>query len=327
VLHLFLFDLVFVIAIVVVLATPTKAETAGKPSAQGSLKPASDMQAIRGFAIDRTEVTIAQFKAFADATGAVTAAEKAGGGSTYEAGWEQRRGWTWRTPFGLPALANEPAVHINFHEARQFCEWAGKRLPTDAEWLGVWAGEPFLPESSRSRYRWATPPAAIATAMALSVSPNAPRLSPILPRKIPPPRLLEAAYTERRSAPTGGFVNGTTYPYPTGASPQGANCLGDCGAVKTVLAQPTLVTSRGRGHAVGGSTAAGVNGLFEMGANVWEWVETNPSTAQSAGQGSEKPTRGGSWWYGQSQMQASHLQTKPADTSVVFIGFRCAKTL
>jgi formylglycine-generating enzyme len=270
--HLFLVDLVIVIAIVVVLVTPTKGETAGKTSAQASLKPASDMQAIRGFAIDRTEVSVAQFKAFADATGAVTAAEKAGGGSTFEAGWEQRRGWTWRTPFGLPALANEPAVHINFHEARKFCEWAGKRLPTDAEWL-------------------------------------------------------EAAYTERRTAPSGGFVNGTTYPYPTGASPQGANCLGDCGPAKTVLAQPTLVTSRGRGHAVVGSTAAGVNGLFEMGANVWEWVETNPSTAQSAGQGSEKPTRGGSWWYGQSQMQASHLQTKPADTSVVFIGFRCAKTL
>ena len=92
-----------------------------------------DMQPIRGFAIDRKEVSIAQFARFAQATGTVTAAEKAGGGSTYEGGWVQRKGWTWRTPFGLQASDNEPAVHITFAEARAYCQWAGQRLPTDAE--------------------------------------------------------------------------------------------------------------------------------------------------------------------------------------------------
>lgn len=220
---------------------------------------ATPMQTIGRFEIDRTEVSIGQFQQFADATRTVTGAERAGGGSTYEAGWEQRRGWTWRAPFGKPGAANEPAVHVNYAEAEAFCRWAGKRLPTDAEWG-------------------------------------------------------QAAYTERRNHPPAGLEAGRTYAYPTGDSPQGANCLGDCGSVPTVA---NAVTSRGRGHALVGTTKAGVNGLYDMGANVWEWVDSGP--------GSDKRTRGGSWWYGASSMQDSHNQSKPADTAVVYIGFRCAR--
>ena len=102
---------------------------------QGALAQAAEMQTIRGFAIDRTEVSIEQFANYVQATGTVTAAERAGGGSTYEAGWEQRKGWTWRTPFGMTASGKEPAVHINFQEARAYCQWAGKRLPSDSEWM------------------------------------------------------------------------------------------------------------------------------------------------------------------------------------------------
>ena len=78
-------------------------------------------------------------------------------------------------------------------------------------------------------------------------------------------------------------------------------------------------TSRGWGHAPTGTTRAGVNGLWDMGANAWEWTD--------GGNDSARPTRGGSWWYGAAQMHSSHLQTNPADTAVVYIGFRCAKNL
>lgn len=224
-----------------------------------------DMQPIRGFSIDKTEVSIEQFARYAQATGVVTAAEKAGGGGTYEGGWVQRKGWHWRTPFGLPANGKEPAVHINFNEAKAFCQWAGKRLPTDTEWM-------------------------------------------------------EAAYTERRVQPAAGFITGQVYPYPTGSSPQGANCLGDCGNATPppAYANPAI-TSRGRGHALTGTTRAGVNGLYEMAANAWEWTDGGSDAA--------RPTRGGSWWYGAVQMHRDHLQSKPADTSVVYIGFRCARSL
>ena len=220
---------------------------------------ATDMQRISHFEIDRTEVTVAQFQRFAEATRTVTVAERSGG-KIYETGWEQRPGWSWRAPFGKAAAPNEPAVHVKYAEAEAFCQWAGKRLPTDAEWG-------------------------------------------------------EAAYTERRAAPTDGFVTGKTYPFPTGDTPTGANCLGDCGTVKTVS---HAVTSRGRGHAEAATTKRGVNGLFDMGGNAWEWV--------NSGNAVEKRTRGGSWWYGPAQMQDKHVEMKPADMFAVYIGFRCART-
>ena len=220
---------------------------------------AQDMQRLPRFDIDRTEVTIGQFRAYVRATGTVTAAERAGGGQTYEGGWEQRRGWTWAAPYGSPGADDEPAVHITHGEAQAYCRWAGKRLPTDAEWG-------------------------------------------------------EAAYLEQRANPPAPFVRGQRYPYPSGNSPQGANCLGDCGPVKAV---PHAQTSRGQGHARVGTTVAGVNGLHDMGGNVWEWVDSGP--------GREQRTRGGSWWYGSGPMRDDHRQSKPADTAVVYIGFRCVR--
>lgn len=219
-----------------------------------------EMQQIKSFAIDRTEVSIGQFAAFVAATGFQTRAEKEGGGLVYESGWSKKSGWTWRKPYGLPADEGEPAVHVNFDEARAYCRWAGKRLPTEQEWI-------------------------------------------------------EAAYTEHRETPPEGFQRGKTYPYPTGDGPKGANCLHDCGPAPAI--DYSSVLDRGRGHARVGTTRAGVNGLFDMGANVWEWVDI--ANRESKG------TRGGSWWYGARQMQADYDATKPRGMSVVYIGFRCVK--
>lgn len=70
------------------------------PSALG----ASDRIAIGDFAIDRNEVTIGDFAAFAEATKLKTAAEQEGGGREWGSGWERRPGWTFRTPYGEPPL-------------------------------------------------------------------------------------------------------------------------------------------------------------------------------------------------------------------------------
>ena len=110
-------------------------------------------------------------------------------------------------------------------------------------------------------------------------------------------------------------MTGLTYSYPTGDSPEGANCLRDCGSTPAIDYSARL--TRGIGHALAGTTKAGVNGLFDMGANVWEWTENNSSD--------EKSTRGGSWWYGSFLMKADNRITKPRDMAAVYIGFRCAK--
>lgn len=237
--------------ILLLLLAPALAQSAGP----------ADMQTISGFAIHRSEVSIGQFRRYVDATGAVTRAEREGGGSVYENGWTQKPGWTWRAPFGKPGGEREPAVHITYAEAEAYCRWAGKRLPSDREWV-------------------------------------------------------EAAYTERRASPPAPFVTGRTYPYPQGDTPGGANCLGDCANAARPVAHGAALM-RGRGHVETGTSPAGVNGLFDMGGNAWEWVD--------AGERGEKRTRGGSWWYGAAQMRADHLAGKPPETAVVYIGFRCVK--
>ncbi len=44
-------------------------------------------------------------------------------------GWEQRRFNAW-----VPLAPDEPVLHVNAHEADAYCAWAGRRLPTEAEW-------------------------------------------------------------------------------------------------------------------------------------------------------------------------------------------------
>ena len=221
---------------------------------------AADMQPISHFSIDRTEVTVGEYARFVEASGYVTKAERDGGGLVYESGWQRKAGWTWRTPFGSIAEKDEPAVHITYDDAQAYCKWAGKRLPTEKEWL-------------------------------------------------------EAAYTERRANPPSSLKEGQVYLYPTGSSPEGANCLEDCG--QTSALDHSDLLNRGKGHALAGRSKAGVNGLFDMGANVWEWVDNNDDQ--------RKGTLGGSWWYGSAQMKRDHRASKPREMAVVYIGFRCVR--
>jgi formylglycine-generating enzyme len=109
-----------------------------------------------------------------------------------------------------------------------------------------------------------------------------------------------AAFTELRATPPAPWVRGRTYPWPTGDTPQGANT-----SDPDPWPRAAPVTQ----------TAAGVNGLHDMGANVWEWA------ADVRGQ--DRPTLGGSWWYPATQMRADVDAWKPADFPAVYIGFRC----
>jgi formylglycine-generating enzyme required for sulfatase activity/tRNA A-37 threonylcarbamoyl transferase component Bud32 len=94
------------------------------------------------FRMARTEVTIAQYRAFADETGYVTAAESGGGGfgrSATEDGQTSRPGISFRKP-AYPLADDHPAMYLNSTDAQKFCEWLGQRegrvyrLPTEAEW-------------------------------------------------------------------------------------------------------------------------------------------------------------------------------------------------
>lgn len=136
-------------------------------------KPAHKVS-IDGFFIDKHEVTNHQFSKFIDATGYITIAERkidweemkkqlpAGTpkppdsilqpGSLvfkktkssvpnlydYSQWWEWKIGANWKHPNGpqssIEGKENHPVVHIAYEDALAYCEWANRRLPTEAEW-------------------------------------------------------------------------------------------------------------------------------------------------------------------------------------------------
>ena len=120
---------------------------------------------VDGFWIDRTPVTNREFRKFVKATGYVTFAEikpdpkdypgvlphmlKAGSlvfscptsGRSYATSrqwWTFKFGANWRRPYGkgssIRGLDDHPVVHIAYRDAEAYAAWAGKELPTEAEW-------------------------------------------------------------------------------------------------------------------------------------------------------------------------------------------------
>jgi sulfatase modifying factor 1 len=120
---------------------------------------------VDGFWIDRTPVTNRQFRKFVNETGYVTFAEIAPDAKDYpgalpqmlKAGslaftppkqpvnlrdwsqwWTFKFGANWRRPYGprssISRLDDHPVVHIAYRDAEAYANWAGKELPTEAEW-------------------------------------------------------------------------------------------------------------------------------------------------------------------------------------------------
>ena len=150
---------------------------------------------VDGFWIDRTPVTNREFRKFVNATGYVTFAELRPNPKDYpgalphmlKAGslvftppkhavdlrdwsqwWNFKFGANWRRPYGprssISGLDDHPVVHVAYCDAEAYAKWAGRELPTEAEWEFAarggldgtefaW-GDEFTPGSRRLANTW-----------------------------------------------------------------------------------------------------------------------------------------------------------------------------
>lgn len=290
---------------------------------------------LKPYYLDRYEVTNAQFAAFVEATGHVTQAQRDGYAWGYRMGdqdFSQVVGATWRSPDGpgstIDQRMDHPVVCVSWHDAVAYAAWAGKRLPTEAEWEFAARGGGGAQVTADPRHSPEPTPvprqdhADHHAGHGNTAPPGADPLAPQAPEDA-------SHHPSLKSHLAGG--NHAQHAGVSGQRQIGANVwYGNWPHTRTALAGYTSTTPVGTFHADTDRPA-------DMIGNVWEWTgdwydkdyyhdspDDNPRGAES---GTYRVARGGSWFCSPEYCSAynSHYRgASPPDHAFTNVGFRCA---
>ncbi|MCW0374735.1 Hercynine oxygenase [Xanthomonas sacchari] len=136
-----------------------------EPGASPAEMPQHYVRFDRGFAMSITEVTVAEFRRFVEATNARPRATRRGHSTVYDersGNFVRRNGVDWQSDYqGARAAPNSPVMHVSVRDAEAYAAWLSQqtgrhyRLPSEAEF------EYALRAGGRGRYPWGnagTPP-------------------------------------------------------------------------------------------------------------------------------------------------------------------------